>query len=126
MSNFLQSPLVPTGPMGVGTITSQAFNLSKLGGCSFQPKWSGTPTGTFTILVSDDYGTSPALTNPANPTSVGTWTNLGASIPTNPSGVPGNTYVPVFASCAAWICLQYVGTAGVGVLSGYYAGKEFG
>lgn len=126
MSNFVQSSLTPTGPMGVGSITSQAFNLSKFGGCSFQPKWSGTPTGTITILVSNDYGTAPGLTDPTNPTSVGTWTNLGVSIPAEPSGAPGNTYIPVFASCAAWICIQYSGSSGSGVLGGYFAGKEFG
>lgn len=129
-NNFLQTAIVWTssGAMtSTNVITSQAINLSKFTGCSFQPKWIGTPTGTFAVLVSNDYGTSPALTNAANPTSVATWTLLpGSSVPGNPSGSAGNTFVPNYASCAAFMVLQYTNASGSGTASGFIAGKENG
>jgi hypothetical protein len=124
--NFSRTKIIPSAAMGVSTIYSQQFSMEKFAGCSFQPVWTGTPTGTFNVWVSNDYGSSPALTNDANPFSVGTWTNLGVSIPVNPSGVSGNTFIPVYASCCYHIILQYVGTAGAGVLGGYFAGKYNG
>lgn len=125
--NFMRTALLPTGAMtGNATITTQAFNMSKFAGCSFQPVWSGTPTGAFTVWVSNDYASSPALTNPAAPFSVGTWDNLGASVPTNPAGSAGSTFIPVYAACSYFMLLQYINASGAGVMSGYFAGKYRG
>jgi hypothetical protein len=124
--NFSRTALIPSGSMANTTITSQAFSMEKFAGCSFQPNWTGTPTGTFNVFVSNDYASSPALKNDANPMSVGTWTNLGVSIPMIPAGSPGNTFIPVYAACSYYIILQYVGSGGAGVLGGYFAGKYNG
>jgi hypothetical protein len=114
--------IVPTGAMtGTSTITSQVFDCRSLESCAFAPVWTGTPTGTFNILVSLDYVPSP--TPGASPLNAGTWNNLGASVSGNPAGTAGSTYIPVYASCTAFIQLQYVNSSGTGVLSGSFIGK---
>ncbi len=125
---FMRQPIIPTpnsAMTGVTTIKSQAFYMGKFSGCSFQPVWTGTPTGTFTVMISNDY--NPAANgSQVTPQNAGTWSNLGASIPQNPAGAPGNTFVPIYASCGYWIQLWYTNTSGVGVLSGTFAGKYNG
>jgi len=116
--------IVPSGSMtGTTTITSQVFDIRSLEGCAFQPKWSGTPTGTFSIMVSLDYQPNPSGGTPLN---AGTWSNLGASVPSNPGGSAGSTYIPVYASCAAWVQLSYTNASGSGALSGMFVGKVRG
>ena len=124
--NFSRTAILPSAAMGVGNIYSQAFNMDKFAGCSFQPNWTGNPTGVFTVWVSNDYGSSPALKDSANPFSVGTWTNLGASIPANPAGTSGNTFIPIYAACSYFIILQYAGSSGSGIMGGFFAGKYNG
>jgi hypothetical protein len=118
--------IIPSGAMtGTSTITSQPFDINKLTGGSFQAVWTGTPTGTFSVYVSNDYMPSATGGNnpPANP---GTWDNIGASIPVNPAGSAGHTFIPIFACGALWIALWYTNASGTGVLSGTFAGKFTG
>lgn len=116
--------LIPTGAMsGTSVITSQVFDLRSLEGCAFAPVWTGTPTGLFLIQVSLDYEPNPSGGTPRNS---GTWIDLGASISGNPSGAAGNIYIPVYASCAPWIRLQYTNASGSGVLAGMFIGKTRG
>ena len=107
------------------TIKSQAFWLVKFSGCSFQPIWTGTPTGEFAIYVSNDFQPS-ATGDQSNPANAGTWTNLGASISGQPAGSAGNLFIPVYASCGLWIQLWYANTSGSGVASGTFVGKYGG
>jgi hypothetical protein len=116
--------IIPTGPMGISTITSQPLSAEFQEGLAFQPIWTGNPTGTFAIYVSLDY--TPNLQNNNAPLNPGTWDNLGATVAVNPAGTPGHCYIPVYASCTAWYRLQYVGTGGAGVLSGRAMAKTRG
>ena len=119
-----KTAIIPSGAMtGTTTITSQVFDVQSLEGAAFQPTWTGTPTGTLTVQVSLDYVPSPSGGTPLN---AGTWTNLGASIPQNPAGSAGNTYIPIYASCAAYIQLSYTNDSGSGVLGGMFIGKTRG
>lgn len=116
--------LVPSGSMtGTETITSQIFDVRSFEGFAFQPTWTGTPTGTFSIQVSLDYVPNPAGGTPIN---AGTWSDLGASIPQNPSGGAGSTYVPVYGSCSAFVQLSYTNASGSGTLGGMFVGKTRG
>src|SRR5580658_8063185 len=101
--SFMKQTIVPSGAMtSTSTITSQALPLITFSGCSFQPIWTGTPTGTFYIYVSNDY-VPAANGSQINPQNSGTWSLLpGALIQTNPSGSAGNTFIPVFSSCGYW------------------------
>ncbi len=116
--------IVPSGAMtGTAVITSQVFDIGSMEGAAFQPTWTGTPTGTFVVLVSLDYIPNPTGGTPIN---AGTWDNLGASVSGNPAGGAGHTYIPVYASCARYIQLQYTNASGSGVLAGMFAGKSRG
>jgi len=126
--SFMRQPIIPTPNnvmTGTATIKSQAFYMGKFSGCSFQPVWTGTPVGTFTVMISNDYNPAAngSQTTPQNP---GTWSNLGASIPQEPAGSAGNTFIPIYASCGYWIQLWYVNTSGVGALGGTFVGKYNG
>lgn len=128
--SFMKQLIIPSGYSGVmsGTnmIKSAPFWLVKFSGCSFQPVWSGDPAGTFTVMVSNDF--QPAANGSTlMPINAGTWTALpGATIPANPSGSAGNTFVSIYASCAYWVQLWYTNTTGTGTLSGTFVGKYSG
>lgn len=96
---------------GTTTITGQIYDVGTLEGFAFQPVWTGTPTGVFTILVSLD-GVNFA--------------NLGATIPTSPAGSAGNTYIPIYAACAKYLQLSYTNATGSGTLSCTVYGKTRG
>jgi len=125
-NNYLTTifPVGTTGSMsGTSTIHSQVFDMRKNEGCSFQPIWTGTPTGTITIEVSLDYVPNLQSSTPIN---AGTWTNIGASIPTQPAGSSGSTFIPIYAACTAWIRLTYVNASGTGAMSGMFMSKTRG
>lgn len=126
--SFMRQPLAftPNSTMtGSATIKSLAFYMGKFSGCSFQAVWSGTPTGTFKIMVSNDF--QPAANgSQVNPANAGTWTDLGVTVPSNPAGSASNTFIPVYASCAYWIQLWYTNSGSTGVLSGTFVGKYGG
>lgn len=87
---------------GTAVLTSAAIDSSNFESMSLQPVWTGTPTGTFIVLVSLDNIN---------------YADLGASIPTQPAGSAGSIFIPVYGSCAKWIKLQYTNASGSGVLS---------
>ena len=123
-----KTAIIPSGAMtGTETITSQVFDVQSLEGAAFQPTWTGTPTGTLIVQVSLDYVPAAGSNNGSGtPINAGTWTNLGASIPQNPAGSAGNTYIPIYASCADYIRLSYTNESGSGVLGGMFIGKTRG
>ena len=87
-------------------IHTNAIDISSFQSTSFQAIWTGNPTGVITIEA------SLSLTNPdqlSDPLGL-LWSDIGASIPNQPSGCPGSTYVPVYASCAKWLRLTYTNT----------------
>jgi hypothetical protein len=119
-----RTAIIPTGAMtGTSVIHSQAFNIQQQQCASFQPKWTGTPTGTFTVEVSNDYAPNSQSSTPLN---AGTWDNIGASISVNPSGSAGHTYIPIYASGAHFVRLTYTNASGSGVLGGMFNAKTRG
>lgn len=126
--SFMRQPLsfTPNATMtGTSTIKSQPFWLVKFSGVSFQPVWTGTPTGTFEVYVSNDYQPSATGSN-TSPFNAGTWTSLNASISGNPAGSASNTFIPIYASCGMWIQLWYTNASGTGACSGTFVGKYGG
>lgn len=92
-----------TAPMsGTSVVTSQPIDISNYESTSIQPVWTGTPTGTLKVLVSND-GTN--------------YTDIGATIPTQPAGSASSTFIPLYATCAKWMKLQYTNASGSGTLS---------
>ena len=93
---------------GTTAITSQAIDVSNYQSTAFQLSWTGTPTGSFAVLVSIDGVT---------------YSDLGASSPNNPAGSTGSAYIPVYGSGAKWMKLRYTNASGSGTLSGKVVSK---
>lgn len=123
MSSYrgLNTPIIPSAAMTTTTtITSQVIDMNSCESVAFQPVWTGTPTGTFIIQISLDYKPS---NDPTKPLNAGTWDTLAASISNNPAGSSGHTYIPIYASCGAYIRLSYTNVSGSGTLSGTVSTK---
>jgi hypothetical protein len=91
-------------------------NLSQIG---YDISFTGTPTGTFSVQVSNTY-TQNAVGGVQNP---GNWTTLTLSAVPTAAGTPGNGYIDIDALSAYAIRLVYTPTSGDGVLNATIAGK---
>jgi|ERR1019366_6402085 hypothetical protein len=110
--------VITNGDM-TSTVTSLVTILQTTGKASYDISWTGTPTGTFNVQVSNTY-TQDSSGQPANP---GNWTTLTLSAPTLASGSSGNGFIDVTVTGAYAIRLQYAATSGTGTLNATIAGK---
>jgi hypothetical protein len=128
--DFYSTPIIPTGAMaGTATIyglpaNSQAFDIRYQVGCSFAVVWTGTPTVTLSVQVSNDF--VPNLQSTTTPINAGTWYTIQASITPQPAGSAGQVYIPVYGIVASYIRLVYLNSSGTGVLSGQFTSKTWG
>jgi hypothetical protein len=102
---------------GAQTHTTPPSNLDQYDNVSYQVVWTGTPTGTIAVDVSNDY-------NPQ--TQVGTWTDVTASLtpaPTNPAGSAGDHAIDANQIPFGWIRLRYVHASGSGQVTVTYKAK---
>jgi hypothetical protein len=118
----LNKPIVNAVSMAAD-VTSPATIIQRLPGISYDISWIGTPTGTFTVEVSNTYS-QDAEGNPANP---GNWSILPPSafigiIPA-PAGASGNGFIDVVGTEAYAIRLVYHRTGGTGSLTVVVAAK---
>lgn len=100
-----------TGPVSVSstnTYKTTPMSVVFLQSCSFQPVWTGTPTGTFTVYVSNDQIN---------------WDLLPASVTGNPAGSAGHTTIPCYGFSTAWIQLWYTNASGSGTVAATFVGK---
>jgi hypothetical protein len=95
---------------GTATINSIATNISNLDNVSIQISWTGTPTGTISVLSSVD-GT--------NYVTVMSTSDIG-----QPAGVAGGYLISLNQMPFPWVRLQYVNASGSGTLSAWISGKE--
>ncbi len=105
-----QSGSVPSGVIngvmsGTSTIYSQIVEKSRMDNIGLEVTWTGTPTGTFQVMVSNSGKSFYALTfNPA----------LG-----QPAGSAGGYVVDLNQVPFKYIMLQYTNTSGSGILTVY-------
>ena len=85
----------------------------------YDVSWTGTPTGTFTVEVSNTYEQSGqgVVLNPGN------WTALVLSATVTASGSAGNAYIDVRGISSDWIRLTYTPSSGTGVLNAVMSAK---
>lgn len=101
---------------GVTVFRGTPMLISRLANCSYQFLWTGTPTGTFTIQVSNK--PNPDLATDTD------WTTLTlATAITQPAGSASNDFVDLSGLPALWVRPRYVNAASTGKIFAFSAGK---
>jgi hypothetical protein len=100
------------GPMaGVTTIYSNIIDLAKMDAIGLEVTWTGTPTGTLSVLASNSGAFFYPLTfDPA----------LG-----QPAGTPGGYVVDLIQYPFRYILLEYTNLSGAGTLYVVQESKDF-
>lgn len=93
---------------GTATITSEVTDIMYLDNIGLQFIWTGTPTGTFFVEVSNDGETFTPLTISGLPA---------------PAGVAGDYAGDLNQLPYRYLRVRYVNSAGVGVLNVYISAK---
>lgn len=111
-------PVVTNGNMSA-PITSAVTVIQNTSQIGYDISWTGTPTGTFSVQVSNTYSQYPdgSVNNP------GTWTSLTLSSPTTAAGTSGSGFIDIDATSAYAIRLIYVPASGTGTLNATVSGK---
>ena len=118
----IYNPLI-NGTSMASTITSAPTYLKGLSSFGYDVTWTGTPTGTFQVQVSNTYAQSPV----GDVLNAGSWTILPSAdfVGTYPvpSGSAGNGFIDVVGTSAAFARLVYVAVSGSGNLTAVIAGR---
>lgn len=116
--------VVTSGDMS-GNITSLPTNIEQISCLSYDIAWTGTPTGTFAVQVSNTYVPSAAPGNLRQ--NAGNWTTIPAAnfqgtYPT-PAGSADNGALDLDVTAFSWVRLVYTRSSGTGTLNVMVAGK---
>src|ERR1700691_3387351 len=105
-------PVITNASMTTSVISTPTIiqNLSMIG---YDISWTGTPTGTFSVQVSNTYAVNAAgqVYNPGN------WTTITLSSPTAAAGTSGNGFIDIDEMSAYAIRLVYTAASGTGTLN---------
>lgn len=101
--------IITAGDMSQATLTSSVTNLQYLDNVGIQFIFTGSPTGTFSVEVSNDNSN---------------WTALSLSPTPAATGSAGNQYVDLNQLSAAWIRAKYTKSSGTGSLTALLTAKE--
>jgi len=101
------------------TVTSDVTIIQNLSQVGYDISWVGTPTGAFSVQISNTYSQNSdgTVKNPGN------WTSLTLSTTPTASGSPGNGYIDIDAISAYAIRLVYTPSSGSGTLQATICGK---
>lgn len=101
------------------TINSNALSMKFQDNAYFQAIWSGTPTGTFNIQISNDHQQDDA----GNVQLAGTWETITLNTPITAAGSANSAGIVVNGIAAPWIRLNYTASSGTGTLNAYFSAK---
>lgn len=118
----LNKPLINGTSMGA-SINGPATIINRLPGISYDITWTGTPTGTFSVQVSNTY----AQNADGSIAAAGTWEDLPVAaivgtLPA-PAGSAGHGFIDVVGTQAYAVRLVYTRTSGTGTLTVLAAAK---
>jgi hypothetical protein len=99
--------LIVDGAM-VGSITSPATNILYMDRVGYQLSWAGTPTGDFTIEVSNDEVV---------------WVELTLSVPVAAAGSADDAFIDV-ETAAKFVRVKYTVGSGTGTLQAHITAKS--
>jgi hypothetical protein len=121
-SNRLKSTQIITNQSmtGTSTITSPAIAIQYLDNVYLQLEFTGTPNGTFSVQVSNDYNQDSL----GNVTNVGNWVALTLSPAPVASGSANVIGIDMNQLGAPFIRVQYTNTSSTGTLNAFISGKE--
>lgn len=106
-------------------IISPVTFIGQIPGLSYDLLWTGAPVGTFSVQVSNTYRQDAA----GIVVNAGNWNTLPPSAFTGtypvPAGTPGNGFLDVVGTEAAWVRLVYNPVSGSGNLTVVPAAKVF-
>lgn len=96
---------------GTSTYYSKMWSGHESQAYAMHVVWSGTPTGTFTLWMSD-------ISNPSE-TDDTDWVQDTSFVPTNPAGAAGKFRDDVYGAAARRKRLKYVNASGTGTIKAY-------
>lgn len=118
---------------GTTAIYSSISNILYKDSVGVQLQWSSSPTGTFQILVSNDYRPSLIQSEGFGAPNSGTWVPLAIQNPV--TGVTATTFSTALGSpiainlnqlAFAWLQVVYTNASGTGTLNGFITAKSLG
>lgn len=95
------------------SITSAVTIIQKLTYIGYSVSFTGTPTGTFSVEVSNDY----SVNGEGTVLNAGTWTALTLSGTPAATGSAGNGFIDIDGCSAYAMRLKYTRTSGSGTLN---------
>jgi hypothetical protein len=116
MSAILNGQPIISGAM-TADVTSQPTDLSKYADASYEIEFTGTPTGTFSIQVTNHWDVR------TDPTGTAFKTLTLASPIAAATGAAGDRIVDLSSLPFRWVRLKYTFAAGTGTLNTWVAGK---
>lgn len=111
-------PVVINGSMGA-SVTSDVTILAQKTGASYDVSWTGTPTGTFSVQMSNTY----SLDAKGAVSNAGNWTTVTLSTPITAAGSADNALINLAGLEVYAIRLVYTRSSGTGTLNATIACK---
>lgn len=102
---------------GTTTFYGTPITIQRLHDSSFHLTWAGTPTGVWTVWVSNK--ASPGLSDDTD------WVQLTLAVAINqPAGAAGKDFVDLAGLPSGFARMKYVNASGTGTVHAYPAGKS--
>lgn len=101
------------------SLTSPATIISNLSGVGYDISWTGSPTGTFSVQISN----TVTLNAQGAVATAGSWTTLTLSSSISAAGSADNAFINLAGVEAYAIRLVYTRSSGTGTLNATISGK---
>jgi len=102
------------------SVNGTPINCQSLSELGFDISWTGSPTGTFGVQVSNTY----AQSGEGVVINAGNWNNIVLSTVPAATGTPGTAFINVAEIAGLWLRLNYVASSGTGTLNAVVVGKQ--
>jgi hypothetical protein len=111
-------PVITNASMA-SSVTSSVTIIQNISRVSYDISWTGTPTGTFSVQVSDTY----TQNGDGTVANAGNWSTLSLSATPSTGGTSGNGSIDLQGLSFYAVRLVYTAASGTGILNATIAGK---
>lgn len=108
---------------GTNTIYSKVLNVTNLDNLGLEIVWTGTPTGTISVLAANANLGEPHGYSPSNPIPSQNALTFNPVL-LQPTGGPGGYVIDLQGYPFYWLQIMYTNSSGTGVLKVYPSGKD--